>query len=169
MVELLFLITLISAILVYLRYRSIADHQSLKAQRLRRVFWALVGFLVAPAISAMIIALGAGDTSPVGVLLFLAICYGFSFAAAIVFGAPSYLVLDYFGYVKWWSSIIIGFAIGVLVEVILKMDVFLSYLPFRTLFDESIGRLITYGVIGAISAFVFWLIWRRGQNKRGLG
>lgn len=168
MVELLFLITLISTILVYIRYRSIADHQSLKVQRLRRIFWALVGFLVAPVISSVIIALRAADTGVLGVLLLLAVCYGFSFAAAIVFGAPAYLVLNYFGYVKWWSSIIIGFAIGVLVEVIFKMDV-LSYLPFRALFDETIGRLITYGVIGSISAFVFWLIWKRGQYARGLG
>lgn len=167
MVELLFLVTLISAILVHIRYRLIADQQSLKVKRLRGIFWALVGFLVAPVISSVIIALGATDTGVVGVLLLLLICYGFSFAAAIVFGAPSYLILNYFGYVKWWSSIIIGFAIGVLVEAILKMDT-LPYLPFRTMFDETIGRLVTYGVTGAISGFVFWIIYRRGQAVRKL-
>lgn len=164
MIAVLFVFVVICEVVIYVQYRAITDHSTAKAKRLRAILWTLLGFLISPLIAAVIVATiySVPNHSVIGLLSGILICYAFTFAAACVFGAPAYLLLYFLGYIRWWSSLIVGFVIGVLTIVIIEWA---GYSSLRNAFNDlARGNLLVCGVAGAISAVTFWLVWRHGQK-----
>jgi hypothetical protein len=82
----------------------------------------------------------------------------FAAAASFIFGFPAYLLGRRLKLINWWSVTVIGSLAGAIIAVILVgMPVGLSSVNLEPL-------LLPYGlfgVIGAISGFAFWVVWRR--------
>jgi uncharacterized membrane protein YagU involved in acid resistance len=125
---------------------------------MRSVVSAMIGFLVAPLIPAVIFALsspglGGGIDGNVATILGLVVVgYFFSAAATALLGVPLFLLLRRFSLVRWWSTLLVGFLIGVVV--------FFVVLPAHA--TIPIPGVLLFGFMGALSAFVFWFIWMAG-------
>ncbi len=70
----------------------------------------------------------------------------------ISIGIPTFVLVRKFWRVNLWTALVAGFLDGVLITIFL----FPKHL--------DIHFALIYGLIGAISAFVFWLIWKRGTS-----
>jgi hypothetical protein len=117
----------------------------------------MIGFLVAPLVSALI----GVSLSPEGIgqdfiprLALLPILYFFSAMAAILFGAPAFLLLARLKMISWWSVLGAGAIIGGLVAAVLRS-------PSPVTFQD----ILTMAPIGSASAFSFWLIYRRAHHQ----
>ena len=118
---------------------------------------AVVGFLVAPLVSAVIGAVltpvqGKLNLDLVSILGLLPIIYLFAALATALLGVPSFLLLLKYKLVTWWSALGVGVVAGVIVALIFKAP---SHVEARD--------LMVMGAIGSASAFSFWLIWRLGR------
>jgi hypothetical protein len=101
--------------------------------------------------------ISAGKPDLLSVLGLLPIGYFFSLLAVGLFGAPGFIVLRFLNLVRWWSIAAGGFIIGGGVDIVLQWREFWIGSMFHIFF--------TYGMTGALSAFLFWLIWRQGQTE----
>jgi hypothetical protein len=100
----------------------------------------LVAFLVIPIIPCIGMGIRTGEIHAVFVFYIPSLFFSF------LLGFPAFLLTKYLRVIKWWSSVIAGVIIGALPA--LKDDSFLFYVS-----------------LGAISGFVFWLIWRLGDDR----
>lgn len=115
---------------------------------------AAAGFLVAPVVPAVAFSLlyPLAGFEIISILASFAVYYPYSATAVLLLGLPAFLALRPFRPGNWWSVMSVGFLLGVLVAIILR-------LPSTILHPED---FIVTGPIAAISALVFWLIWKRG-------
>jgi len=73
----------------------------------------------------------------------------------VVLGLPVFFLLRYLKLASWWSAVIVGSGVGVLVSVVFPRGVF------------SAGAELWLDVfMGATAALLFWLIWQRSQPDR---
>lgn len=121
---------------------------------------AILGFAVASAIPALLLAMFflAKDVYNHSVVLsetlasFVAF-YIYSFFFTVIFGVPIFFLARRLGLVTWWSALVIGSLVGVLVSAIVRLgnesylEAFLKFVPAAT-----------------IAAFAFWLIWKQGRD-----
>ena len=117
----------------------------------------VVGFLIASVIPVALFALRGHGEYELGLLPIL---YFFSAMATLLFGVPTFFLLRHFKLIRWWSALVVGFAIGAIVAGILP-------LPAPPMADD----VLFMGPVGAVSAFGFWLIWKLGrddQNSHGV-
>jgi hypothetical protein len=117
-----------------------------------------VGFLTAPLVSALLSVVttpSARTISVVSTLGFLALFYVISAAVMAVFAIPAFFLLLHFRFVNWWTTVVAGFGIGIIVGVVIT-------LPNSTHPHD----LMTPGIIGGAAAFSFWLIWRKGVPSK---
>ena len=133
---------------------------AIKSASLRReTRAALVGFLVASVIPSAVLSvlwpLG-GDWSLASIGISLLVTYPFSAAAVLVFGVPAFFLLRPLRPGHWWSVGSVGFLLGLLVDVVL-------HLPY---WDPFSLEMLTTGILGAASALVFWLIWKRSATSK---
>ena len=125
--------------------------------RMKEIPAATLGFVIAsfvPAITMILSAPIVGGDSIV-ILGLSPFIYFFSTAAIVLFGIPIFLLLRRLQYVYWWSALLVGFAIGALVGVIL--------LPHPV--ANQINNISRFGLLGSASAFAFWMIWRLGRKN----
>jgi ABC-type uncharacterized transport system permease subunit len=118
---------------------------------------AIVGFLVAPLVCAIIGAVltpveGRINLDIFSILGLLPIFYFFAALATILFGVPCFLLLLKYKLVTWWSALLVGIVAGLLVAVIFKAP---SHVEARD--------LIVLGFMGSASALSFWLVWRSSR------
>jgi hypothetical protein len=92
----------------------------------------------------------------------MVIGYPFAGIATAVFGVPLFLLGRRLGLIFWWSAIVAGFAIGILVHIVIDLERFDYFLT--QVMNGDVRSLLYYGVAGAISGFAFWLIWSQGQR-----
>jgi hypothetical protein len=118
---------------------------------------ATVGFIVASIIPAAVLSIlwPLDGTHRMNSMLssFLA-AYPFSLVFTLGLGVPAFLLLRPFRPGNWWSVGAVGFLLGSLVGVVLR----LPYLP-------NPHDVVTDGPLGVISTLAFWLIWRRGTKE----
>lgn len=117
---------------------------------------AIVGFLVAPFMSASIGITQTevfGDLDVATFFGLLPLFYFFSAVATILFGVPIFLILNRFKLIKWWSTLSAGMLIGALATIIFS---FPNEIQFKA--------LLTMSSMGGASAFFFWLIWSLGNR-----
>lgn len=131
----------------------------------------VLAFLAAPILPAIAAGLGSPVTStlrtpvglistdPVSVFGFALLFYIVALPVSVVLGIPALAVLSRYDMVRWWSAALVGSAIGILGLLIMVFDRVLRSHSFA----QEIDALILYGVVGALSGLVFWLIWRRGR------
>jgi hypothetical protein len=123
----------------------------------------VVAFLVAPLIAAFSLSVagsvetGLTNFSLLVLLGWTVVFYFYAALATAVLGLPSFLLLRKLGVVRWWSAILVGIAVGIVVFVLVDPRGLAAVL--------SEPRSIVWGGIGALSAFAFWAIWRRGQMR----
>lgn len=124
---------------------------------MNKISAAVVGFLVAPLVSAIIGAVltpveGRLNLDVFSIFGLLPLFYFFAALATILFGMPSFFLLLKYKLITWWSTILVGIVVGVLVALIFKAP---NHVEARD--------LLVMGAMGSASAFTFWLIWRLGR------
>jgi hypothetical protein len=115
---------------------------------------ALLGFVVAPLIPASILSVAyplSGHREPSDIAASLMVALPFSSIFCMGLGLPAFLILRRFGPGHWWSVAAIGFLLGTVAAFFVSPVL----QPMITLI---------YGSIGAATALVFWIIWRRGRQ-----
>jgi hypothetical protein len=123
-----------------------------------RFITGVVGFAVAAVPPAALLLLTAGPVVRARDLLFwAAIFYGYSLFFACILGAPLFLVLLRFSLVRLWSAALAGLLVGVVVLIVLS-------LPFDPTRSGNVKAMGLFGLTGALSGSLFWLIWRTGAT-----
>lgn len=121
---------------------------------------AALGFLAAPIPAALIGALGTfiGPSWPDPV--FGLIGYMIGFIIALFFGLPMFLLGKYLDLVRWWTAVIAGFLIGIVVEIATGWNLItdIDDLPDGITVSDVLMPLFIYGIGGACSGFLFWLV-----------
>jgi hypothetical protein len=127
----------------------------------RSAAFTAIAFVVSPLVAALGLSVagsvetGGENFSVLSLLGWTVVFYIYAALATLVLALPSFLLLRRFGVVRWWSALLVGIAIGVVV--------FAFVLPGGSGPVTSDSRLIWCGSMGALSALVFWVIWRRGH------
>ena len=123
------------------------------------IFPAIAAGLGTPVTSTFHTPFGLISTDPVSVFGFALIFYIFALPVSAALGIPALALLRRYDLVRWWTAALVGAAIGGLGSLIIVAD---RVLRTRS-FAQDVDALILYGVIGGMSGFVFWLIWRQGS------
>jgi hypothetical protein len=129
----------------------------------RKALFTAAAFLVAPLVASFALALAgvvrddSSSLTVVDVLLWTFIFYFYAALATFVFGLPTFIAFSRLGIVRWWSTSIAGFVAGAIVLIIIDP---------RGLNVVAEKGIWLWGGTGALSALVFWLVWKRGQDYR---
>ena len=91
--------------------------------------------------------------------------YIFGVWAVLIFGVPALLLGVKLSLIRWWSVAIVGFAIGALVSIILRL--WGDWRNPEMWSHETAYSIAILGATGTASAIFFWLIWRLGQKRNG--
>ena len=115
-----------------------------------------LAFLTVPAIPMLVGAVLTPQTGAfdlITILVFAAIFYLVSAAATALLGAPIFFSLLRINLVRWWSALVAGFVVGAVVAVLLR--------PPNL---AHVREIMLLGLEGAVSGFVFWVIWKQGRE-----
>jgi hypothetical protein len=121
----------------------------------------LAGLLFSPLVPAVVSSVMTSRTEGGGVdfismLAWIPITYAFSLFAELLFGLPIIFILWRFGLVRWWSAILGGMFSAVCLSIIIRMP------NIAVVGDVLVPENI---LMGAVSAFFFWLFWRLGSDN----
>ena len=117
---------------------------------MRKTIAAVLGFLAAALVPALILGMGtpiAGNLT--SKLVFTFVFFGYSAIASLVLGGPFFLVFLSFKRVRWWSALCVGAAIGAAVD-----EVLLSGSTNR------VRGALLFAAIGAAAGLTFWIVWK---------
>ena len=91
----------------------------------------------------------------------------FSSLVTVVIGVPAFLILRRFKLVYWWSAVIGGFLLGSVVGFKTESPEgrFADLLESKNWSLYLASKILTLGAIGAVSAFSFWLIWKKAPSS----
>jgi len=124
----------------------------------------VVAFLLAPLVASVGVSLvgslaaGVPQFTVVDIVGWALILYVYAACAAMVLGLPSYFVLLKLGAIRWWSTALVGCLVGLVVFVVVNANG-LAGLATQTRLASS------WGIIGALAAITFWVIWRWGHRE----
>ena len=124
---------------------------------MRRTTAAVVGFLVASLIPALLFSVlspVSGGTDIIAMLRLLPGFYVFSLLATVVLAVPVFLLFLRFRLVRWWSVLGAGFGIGALIGFIVR-----SPNPVQ------IRDVLVMSLTGVAAALGFWLVWNQAKAK----
>lgn len=131
----------------------------------------VLGFLAAPVVAGILFAVFGWiiDHSEVQTAGYISVMFLigllFSAVATVVIGVPAFILLRRFGLVRWWSALATGFTIGAMIGII-QIWPSLNLLPQAMWVGYVMRNFIGLGVIGAVAAFTFWMVWAQGQVTR---
>jgi hypothetical protein len=123
---------------------------------LRRLTAAVLGFVVAPLISALVLSATTRLFEPLDIVArigMMPVFYYFSAGATILLGLPAFLLFLHFNIIRWWSVLGSGLAIGVLMGLVVGAQN-----------GAQIPDVLLMATAGAASALGFWLIWEQGRE-----
>ena len=132
--------------------------------RLRQVIFTSAAFLAAPFVAALGIVLAgsfqnSSESMPsLDFVFWTCIFYIYAAMATVLLGLPSFLILRKLGAIRWWSASLVGAIVGILYLALISNPPSLSKLstdPWVT---------VLWGGVGALSAFVFWVIREWGRH-----
>jgi hypothetical protein len=128
---------------------------------MRRITAGVVGFLVAPLISALILAATTRLFEPSDIVArigMVPVFYYFSGMATVLLGLPAFFLFLRFKIIRWWSVLTGGLVIGALMGAIVGAQN-----------HAQLPNVLFMAATGAASALGFWLIWRQGREVVGNG
>ena len=126
----------------------------------RGPLFTILAFLVAPLVAALCLAVispldGHAINTDIEFIFGLgALFYVYALVLSSVLSVPIYLLLRKLRLIQWWSTMLAGGVIGACLLVLLNAQALITDLPL----------VVAWAFIGALSAFVFWLIWRVGHH-----
>ena len=126
---------------------------------MKELKFTVMGFLIAPMIPAIALAVltpvtgGLINTDLLSVIGLSLILYIFCMAAALFLGLPSFLFLRSYNAIRWWSAGGLGFCIGAVVEIVVRLPQLVW--DFRA--------IAIFGSLGLLTGLVFWFIWKQGD------
>jgi hypothetical protein len=150
----------ISLVLVLIMHTRRAGHlvarplNSRVTRLMRELMVAMIALLAAALSSSLVLALVSDATSSVTPLLLMFLLLGYSLVPAFAFGFL-FAVLRFFHMVRWWSAVLGGVAIGMLLA---------TGLPGTNPWVLEVCLLM-----GVVTGSVFWAVWRTGMRHKGLG
>jgi hypothetical protein len=113
-------------------------------------------FLIAPLVPSMLSAV----LSPIGshwalatLVGFFVISYLITLAFEVALGLPILLLMARFRLVRWWTALISGLIVGVVVAIALRLPNLVE-----------VRDVLVLGLEGAASAFTFWVVWILGPE-----
>jgi hypothetical protein len=118
---------------------------------------AVVGFVAASVFPPVVLSFGwplSGRFDIVSAAIGVVVLYPFSAAFTFLLGVPAFLLLRRFAPGRWWAVLAVGFVLGILVSIAMR-------LPSR----PDPRDFLVDGPLAAGSALIFWLIWRRSVGK----
>ena len=84
--------------------------------------------------------------------IFLLLAYSIALGFTLTLGYPLYRLLVCFNVIRWWTSVLSGFAIGALVTILAGHSA-------TTMSNE----MLINSLAAAVSGLLFWSIQRRGM------
>jgi len=120
-----------------------------------REFIVTIGALFAAALSSAAIFAAFSSVPWIDKFLFALAFFGFSIIPAFVFGGMLFVIVRSFHFVRWWTAVLGGIAVGALVAA-----TFVSGAPG----DASLWVLCVGS--GGTSGLVFWGVWRAGMRGK---
>jgi hypothetical protein len=115
----------------------------------------ILGFLVAPLVSAVLLTgVAGGNIGYVSSIGLLPATYVFALGVALLIGLPAYLLINRFGKITWWSALLVGVFCGIVGSITYRLPNELRIVDFYLMVP-----------IGGLSALVFWVIWRWGKPR----
>ena len=123
---------------------------------MRKKTAAILGFFAAPVVPAVFCAIGTDlyrDEDILSKLPLVPFFYMFSLSASFFLGLPAFLLGRHLHFIRWWTALVTGSAIGAIVVILIRQQSRLNAQDFAI-----------YCPLGAVSAITFWLIWRCGQE-----
>jgi hypothetical protein len=113
---------------------------------------AAIGFLAASVVPPVVLSLTfplSGQLTLESLIGSFVVSYGFSALFIVLFGVPSFFLFRRFAPGHWWSVTPVGFILGMLTSIAVQPN------------SVSLKPTVIYGLIGAATVLVFWLVWRR--------
>jgi hypothetical protein len=111
---------------------------------------------------------------------FFVICLLISLAHVVVLGIPTYLVLRWCDALRWWSTFLSGFVLGVIPFGVLSwplryaspgssatvdgVETMVNGVPTTAGWLQYLGGVSFFGACGLFAAMVFWVVWGMGPN-----
>jgi len=119
---------------------------------------ATVGFFVAPVLPALVLGALTPVTSEVPDLnsaigLFPAV-YPICGLFTVLFGVPAFFLGRRLRLIRWWSTAVVGFVTGAVALLIAAYPT-----------PIEIREVMIWGLLGAGSGLIFWLIWEQGHPQ----
>jgi hypothetical protein len=127
-------------------------------RRLPSIWRVALGFALAPAIPALLVALlaspGQGAVNALGFAAFLGIFYGL--APALVFGFPVFWVLREMAVPSVRTSMLVGAGVASIAPILAALTI-----------GPGLLLLVPLAAVplGAIGGFTFWLVTLRGLER----
>ncbi|QNK66348.1 hypothetical protein [Variovorax sp. PAMC26660] len=118
---------------------------------------AWLGFLIAPLISSVVLALGSPamtQGTATGYLATVALFYVASLVPTAMLAVPAFLLLLALKLVRWWSTIGFGFVAGCGVSALIQFS--------RPIVASELAPM---GFAGAAATLGFWIIWTSGKDQ----
>jgi hypothetical protein len=113
---------------------------------------------------------------------FLWLCLSIAALHVVFLGGPAYALLKWKGLIRWWSTVITGFVLASLPVALITWPLWFPELKTTASFNgiqtmiygtptaegwtQYTQGVLFFGLCGALSGFVFWLVWRRGKKQQ---
>lgn len=123
----------------------------------RERFSTALAFAVAPLLPALAISRNFWRGGSVGDnIYFSLLIYAVTLIPTLTLGAAAFSLAHRLDLIRWWSALIIGALIGLLVAMLATSTV------GNVWFQPAVFRSAAAG--GAVAGFVFWLVWWLGHR-----
>jgi hypothetical protein len=123
---------------------------------MNKVVSVLLGFLAAPLIPAIYYGISyplSGNHDPGSVVGTFVVAYLVGLTGGGCLGGPIFLLLDKLSLIRWWSAVLSGSLLGMIVRIAIT--------PRNFDFDSS----LLFIVFGGIGGLVCWTFWRIGNKQ----
>jgi hypothetical protein len=127
---------------------------------MNRTLWPeILGFLAAAVFATLVLSVAVPigsvyDYDLESVLMLSAVYFPFALIAVVVLGIPTLVLLYRFRPGRWWMPVVAGLILGVPLLLALPGE-------------PDLANALIFVPLSALSALVFWLVWRRLSEREG--
>lgn len=123
-------------------------------------------FLAAPIVPAIVYSVrgyvDSQDHGIIGLIGWSIIAYGYAFSFTVIFAMPMAFLINHFSMGRWWTALLGGVAVGVLVTFSInwRLAWYLLLYPHTAFLRE----IRMNAILGGVAGLVFWVVWRLGDK-----